>query len=68
MKNDIQIGDSAQYIVPCSSTARNYVNVEVVLVHDGNFPLVELNNGHSARWNGRDFELVDLPSTLEFIK
>jgi len=58
------VGDAVAYARPTSSDYADFIFVEVRSVESsGNYPVIELNNGHTARWNGLEYVLEDMEYT-----
>ena len=64
-KNSFSKGDKLKYKEPRNDNKTRYVYVEVKEAGSGgNFPQIGLNNAHTARWNGKDYELEDMAYTI----
>jgi hypothetical protein len=59
-----EMGDKVRYKTPLTKGYGDYVEVEIVEVGNGNYPKIELNNGHSARWNGKAYQVEDMSYTI----
>lgn len=61
-------GDDVKYARPSSTGYLGHVHTQVIYVGSpGNFPVIGLNNGHTARWDGGKYVLEDMAyTTLEY--
>lgn len=67
-KYDFKKGDKVKYQIPYEGDEVEYVHCEVrEEPEECNFPSIELNNGHTARWDGKRYLIEDMKE-VELIK
>jgi len=60
-KYDIKKGDKVKYTCYYSSGEPIVVDsITVRGVSDGNYPIIDLSNGHEAQWDGVKYTISDL--------